>query len=94
MQKTADAVVIGGGIAGASVAHFLARKGFGKVVLLEKGSLAGVSTGRSAAVVRTYYSNPITVKLAWRAVQMFENDREALGGDSGFRQIGFLLLLG
>ena len=93
MQKTADAVVIGGGISGASVAHFLARKGFGKVVLLEKGRLAGVSTGGSAAVVRTYYSNPITVKLAWRAVQMFENDREALGGDSGFRQIGFLLLL-
>lgn len=93
MRKTADAVVIGGGIAGASVAHFLARKGFGKIVLLEKGRLAGVCTGRSAAIVRTYYSNPITVKLAWRAVQMFENDQEALGGDSGFRQIGFLLLL-
>ena len=78
---------------GASVGHFLAKRGFGKVVLLEKRTLAAVSTGHSAANVRTYYSNPVTVKLSWRAVQMFENDREALGGDSGFQQVGFLILL-
>ena len=93
MEKTADAVVIGGGILGASTAHFLAKRGFGKVVLLEKQALAAVSTGHSAANVRTYYSNPVTAQLAWRAVQMFENDRDELGGDSGFQQVGFLLLL-
>ncbi|WP_419940525.1 NAD(P)/FAD-dependent oxidoreductase [Candidatus Palauibacter sp.] len=93
-MKTADAVVIGGGIMGASAAHFLARKGFGRVVLLERGRLAGVSTGHSAAIVRTYYSNPITLELAKRALHMFENDRELLGGDCGFRPIGFLLLIG
>ena len=93
MEKTADAVVIGGGILGASTAHFLAKKGFGRVVLLEERSLAAVSTGHSAANVRTFYSNPVTVKLAWRAVQMFENDREELGGDCSFAQIGFLVLI-
>ncbi len=93
MEKTADVVVIGGGIMGASIAHFLAKKKLGKLVLLEKGTLAAVSTGASAANVRTYYSNPVTVKLALRAVEMFENDREELGGDCGFRQTGFLLLL-
>jgi sarcosine oxidase subunit beta len=93
LDKTADAVVIGGGILGASVAHFLAKRGFGKVVLLEKRTLAAVSTGHSAAVVRTYYSNEMTVKLSWRAVQMFENDREELGGDCSFQQIGVLILI-
>ena len=93
-MKTADAVVIGGGIMGASAAHFLAKRGFGRVVLLERGRLAGVSTGHSAAIVRTYYSNPITLELAKRALHMFENDRELLGGDGGFRPIGFLLLIG
>lgn len=78
---------------GASAAHFLARKGVGCVVLLEKGRLAGVSTGHSAANVRTYYSNPITLELAKRALHMFENEREALGGDCGFRPVGFLLLI-
>jgi len=92
MEKTADAVVIGGGIMGASIGHFLAKRGFGNILLFEKRTLAAVSTGHSAAHVRTYYSNPVTVQLAWRAVQMFENDREDLGGDCGFQQVGFLTI--
>ena len=79
MQETADAVVIGGGIMGASTAHFLAKKGVGKVVLLEKRTLAAVSTGHSAANIRCSYSNPVTVQLALRSFDMFENDREEMG---------------
>lgn len=44
MQTKADAVVIGGGIMGASTAHFLAKLGFGDIVLLESRKLAAVST--------------------------------------------------
>ncbi len=94
MEKTADAVVIGGGIMGASAAHFLAKKGLGKVVLLEKRTLAAVSTGHSAANIRCAYSNPVTIQLALRAFEMFENDREELGGDTGFRRTGMMILLG
>lgn len=93
MLKTADAVVVGGGILGASTAHFLAKRGFGKVVLLEKRTLAAVSTGHSAAVIRTFYSNALTIRLALRALEMFENDREELGGDCRFRRTGYLCLL-
>ena len=94
MEKAVDAVVIGGGIMGASIGHFLAKKRFGKILLFEKRNLAAVSTGHSAAHVRTYYSNPVTVQLAWRAVELFENDREELGGDCDFHQVGFLTVLG
>ena len=93
MQETADAVVIGGGIMGASTAHFLAKKGVGKVVLLEKRTLAAVSTGHSAANIRCSYSNPVTVQLALRSFDMFENDREEMGGDTGFRRTGMIILL-
>jgi sarcosine oxidase subunit beta len=93
MHDTADAVVIGGGILGASTAHFLAKKGFGQIVLLEQRTLAAVSTGHSAAAIRTFYSNPVTVQLAQRAVEMFSNGEEELGGDCDFRQIGYLALL-
>ena len=92
-MRTADAVVIGGGIMGASVGHFLAKKRFGKIVVLEKRKLAAVGTGQSGANIRTYYSNPVTVQLAKRSLHMFENAKEMLGGDCSFRQIGFLLLL-
>ena len=94
MSKTADAVVIGAGIMGASTAHFLAKRGFGKVVLLEKRKLAAVSTGHSAAIIRTLYSNPVTMALAVRARGMFENDQEAIGGGCDFRRIGYLCLMG
>ena len=93
MLTTADAVVIGGGILGASTAHFLAKKGFGNIVLLEKRTLAAVSTGHSAAAIRTFYSNPVTVQLAQRAIKMFSQAQDELGGDCGFQRIGYLALL-
>ena len=94
MPTTADAVVIGGGILGASTAHFLAKRGFGEIVLLEKRQLAAVSTGHSAAAIRTFYSNPVTVQLARRAVQMFSHAEDELGGNCGFQRIGYLAVLG
>ena len=93
MTNTADAVVIGGGILGVSTAHFLAKLGFGSVVLLEKRTLAAVSTGHSAAAIRTFYSNPLTIQLANRAVEMFSNSDREIGGDCGFNQVGYLTLL-
>lgn len=94
MQRTADAVIIGGGIMGASCGHFLAKAGVGSVALLERRTLAAVSTGHSAANVRCSYSNTVTVQLALRAMEMFENDREELGGPTGFRRTGQLILYG
>lgn len=78
---------------GASVGHFLAKIGFGKIVLLEKRTFAAVSTGHSAANLRCAYSNPVTVQLALRAFDLFENDRDKLGGDTGFQRTGMMALL-
>ena len=94
LPKTADAVVIGGGILGASTAHFLAKLGFGQVVLVEKMTLAAVSTGHTGGAIRTAYSNPITIQLALRGLAMFANAEEHLGGDCGFRRCGYLVLAG
>ena len=94
IDQTADAVIIGGGILGASVAHFLSKKGIGKVILLEKKGLASESTGNSAANIRTAYSNQLTIRLALRSLEMFENDEEELGGKTNFRRTGMMALLG
>ncbi len=49
--ERADALVVGGGIAGASVAHALARRGLGRVVALEASTPAAGATGRAAGIV-------------------------------------------
>jgi sarcosine oxidase subunit beta len=88
---TADAVVIGGGIMGASTARFLTKLGFGEVALVEKRKICGGSTQYSAAHIRQHYSNEVAIRLAVRGAAMFNNAEEELGGPVGFHQIGYTL---
>src|SRR5690554_6689372 len=92
MAETADAVVIGGGILGVSAAYYLCQLGMLKVALLEKQTLASGSTGKSAAVVRSFYSSDVCVKLAKRAVSVFSEFKEELGEDIGFTRIGYMVI--
>ena len=91
MIAQADAVVIGGGIMGASTAHFLTKLGFGEVALIEKRKICGGSTQYSAAHIRQHYSNEVGIRLAVRGASMFANADEQLGGPAGFHQIGYML---
>ncbi len=93
-QRSADVVVIGGGVNGTSVAMHLARMGAGKVLLVEKGHLAGGATGRSGAMVREHYLHPTLVKMAMEASDIFHNFGDAVGGDARFTETGRLLLFG
>ena len=89
---TADIVVVGGGVNGTSIAMHLARMGAGKVVLVERGGLAGGATGQSGAMVREHYQHPVLVKMAVESSRIFHNFADAIGGDAGFIQTGRLLL--
>ena len=93
-MQTADVVVIGGGVNGASAAMHLARRGAGKVVLVERGHLASGATGRSAAMIRELYSHPTLVRMATESSAVFRNFAEEVGGDAGFRRSGRVLLFG
>ena len=92
MQTSANVVVIGGGVIGTSTAMHLARMGAGKVLLLEKGHLAGGASGRSGAMVREHYPHPILVRMATEASAIFHNFGDAVGGDARFVETGRLLL--
>jgi sarcosine oxidase subunit beta len=94
MSATADIVIIGGGAMGTSAAFYLAQRGHGKVVLLERTSLAAGASGKSTAVVRQHYSNPIYARWAKLALNVFRNFREIVGGDSGFIPCGYCVIVG
>lgn len=89
-MQASDVVIIGGGINGAAIAFNLAERGV-KVTLVEKSSIASGPTGRSVGIIRQHYSNAITAKMALRALRIFQNFEDAVGGHCDFVQTGFLL---
>ncbi|MEW6397984.1 MAG: FAD-binding oxidoreductase [Bacillota bacterium] len=93
MVKTADAVVVGGGIQGVSVAYQLAGRGL-RPLVVEQGYLASGSTGRCAAGVRQQWGTEMNVRLARASVKMFEVLEDELGYGRGieFKQRGYLML--
>lgn len=94
MKKSAEIVIIGGGIIGTAIAYNLAKKGMKDIVLLEKGFLASGSTGRCGAGVRSQWGTKMNCMLARESIRFFENINEELGyeGDCEFKQGGYLLL--
>ena len=90
MAETADVVIVGGGVNGASTAFFLARAGVKKVILLERRQLGAGASGKSGALVRTHYTNPIEANMAFESLKVFRNWSEIVGGDCGFESPGFL----
>jgi len=92
MEQTADVVIIGGGVVGASIAYHLAMKRAGRIVLLEKGQMGEGSTGRCVGGVRTQFSTEINIRLSLESLRTFERFKEEFSVDPEFRRIGYLFL--
>ncbi|EOD01741.1 NAD(P)/FAD-dependent oxidoreductase [Caldisalinibacter kiritimatiensis] len=94
MIKSAEVVIIGGGISGCSIAYNLAKKGVKNVVILEKEYLASGSTGRCGAGVRQQWGREMNCRLAMESIKFFENAKEELEYDKDieFKQEGYLIV--
>jgi len=96
--ETADAVIIGGGVMGCSIACNLAftadRHGLRRIVLLERDTLGSGSTGRSSGAIRMHYSTAVNAELAWRSLHIFRNFGDLIGGDCGYVETGYLVFAG
>jgi len=91
MSQTADAVVIGAGIMGCSVAFQLAQRGL-SVAVLEKRTVGAGGTGRSSAIIRQHYSNELTARMALHSLRVFQEFDDRVGGECGFQQTGWVAI--
>jgi glycine/D-amino acid oxidase-like deaminating enzyme len=96
VPRSADIVIVGGGVHGASAAYHFARKKAGRIVLVERKFIASGPTGRSTALVRQFYAMDFFTRTACAAHRMFRDWRNEVGGDGdpGFQKVGMLALAG
>ena len=92
MSNTADVIIIGAGVHGASLAFHLAQRGV-KPLVLEKNFIGAGATGRSSGLVRMHYDVRQDSELAWVSFGYFRNWAERVGGESGFTRTGFIQIV-
>ncbi len=86
----ASAVIIGGGITGASVAYHLAKLGWQDVVLLERKQFACGTTWHAAGLIGTVRANESHARLTEYSMRLLHDLEVETGQSTGFRQVGSL----
>ncbi len=94
MRNSAECVIIGGGIIGASIAFHLAKMDMKNIVILEKEMFMGAgATGKCAGGIRAQFSSEINVKISLLSEDLFERFSEDTGEEGIFDQVGYCFLV-
>ena len=94
-MQTAEVVIIGGGVIGASVAYHLAARGVRDVLVLERGAAPGAgSTGRATGGFRAQFGTRVNILLSLLSREKLLRFEEETGVNPGFRQFGYLFVAG
>jgi glycine/D-amino acid oxidase-like deaminating enzyme len=93
VKKTADVVIIGGGVIGTSIAYYLSKKGI-KPILIEKDDLASGSSGACDIDIILQSKNPgIHLQLAMESAKMYETLADELDFDIEYETCGGMVLI-
>lgn len=95
LPKSADVVVIGGGIVGTSTAFWLSRAGLDTVLVEMREGLSTLTTPNSVECFRTQFTEPAMSEIAVPSIEIFENFAEVVGipdFDISMHQHGYLFI--
>ena len=93
---TADIVILGGGIIGASIAYQLGQRGVGKIVLIERDTIASGSSGRATGGIRQQFADERDIRFSVESVRFYEQFTREVGDTiprPHFYQHGYLFLV-
>lgn len=90
MRDQARVVVIGGGIAGCSVAYHLARKGWTDVLVLDKGELTSGSTWHAAGMVTHFHTSPTIMRMRRYSIELYRSLQAEPGAPELWHEVGSL----
>ena len=92
MKSSAQVVVIGGGVVGASVLYHLAKAGWTDAILLERRELTAGSTWHAAGGMHTLNGDPNVARLQQYTIQLYEQIQAESGQDCSIHLPGGLML--
>ena len=92
-MRSAEVVIVGGGVIGASVAYHLAARGCRDVLVLERGAQRGEgSTGRATGGFRAQFATPVNIGLSLLSREKLLAFQDETGVDPDFRRHGYLFI--
>src|SRR5260370_24628578 len=71
-MKTADVVIIGGGIFGTNLAYALATRGATNILLLEQDILAAGSSGKATGGLRQQFADELDIRFSIEGIRFYE----------------------
>jgi glycine cleavage system T protein len=92
VRESAQAVIVGGGVGGASVLYWLARLGWTDVVLLERAELTSGSTFHSAGLVGQLRGSLSLTRMMMRSVDLYRTLEAEVDLPTGWHEVGSLRL--
>jgi sarcosine oxidase subunit beta len=92
-MQTAEVVIVGGGIVGASIAWHLTEAGCRNVLILERESHQGKgSTGKSMGGVRAQFATRPNIQMSLYSIPFYASFDERLGQPGGYRGQGYMFV--
>lgn len=92
LPHSAEVVIIGGGIAGCSIAYHLSKLGIADVLLLERKQLTCGTTWHAAGLVTQLRATRNMTELAKYTGELFQSLGAETGQETGFKRNGALRL--
>ncbi|MBB25609.1 MAG: dehydrogenase [Geminicoccus sp.] len=92
MKRQTEAVIIGGGVIGCSIAYHLAKLGMNDVTLLERQELTSGSSWHAAGGVHGLHDTNNIARLQYYTMNLYRELEQETGQSVGFHQTGYLYL--
>src|SRR5215475_9896577 len=91
-SDSADLVVVGAGTIGGWASYFARSLGADRVVVVDRGRAGEGASSRAAGIVRAQGGTSTAVALGRWSIDFYRGQQQRLGTDSGFRELGYLIL--